>query len=91
MVELIAGGQVALEHGRTAQPCGPNLIPPGCGAQVVQATFQGSAGPGDFKHHHVRLGAADTAALLGTAAALFRAGPARPGAEQCVYANEPLF
>ena len=58
---------------------------------MVPATFQGSAGPGDFKHHHVRLGAADTAALLNAANALFRAGPARPGAGQCIYGNEPLF
>ena len=69
------------------------LLPaaPACRAQVVPAGFQGSAGPGDYKHHHVRLGAADTHALLDAADALFRAGPARPGAGQCVYANEPLF
>ncbi|KAK9842529.1 hypothetical protein WJX81_004633 [Elliptochloris bilobata] len=73
-----AGAQHLVWHARSA-------------SQVVQATFEGSAGPGDFKHHHVRLGAADAAALLDAAAALFRAGPACPGAGQCVYANEPLF
>ncbi len=56
----------------------------------MPADFEGSAGAGDFKHHHVRLGA-DAGPLLDAAAALFRAGPARPGAGQCVYGNEPLF
>lgn len=77
----------------SSAPCcsRPLRVRQGCsGPQVVPADFPGSAGAGDFKHHHVRLGA-DAGPLLDAAAALFRAGPARPGAGQCVYGNEPLF